>query len=313
MAPQTPTLAQLRALIAVAEAGGFGEAAAEGGVSQSSLSEAVAKLEALAGRPLLRRTPAGTAPTEAGQRVLEHARAAVQAAGDALLAAQEDSALSGTLRVASMRSTATHLLPPAIAAFRARHPGVRVEVLDLDAETYGGSADVVQSGRADMALIVAEEVPGLRLLPLPADEYLFVAPASRGAGPVQVSELLAPLILPPGQNACHLRVRRYLSTLGVPMGAVSEIEQDSVILSMVEYGLGITVMPRLALLPLPPGLVALPLPEPLVRPLSLAVLPHRAGLPMLRAFTEAVLRAARQGRLPPLERESRVGYSAGAN
>lgn len=313
MTDRLPTLAQLRALIAVAGAGGFGEAAAEGGVSQSTLSEAVAKLEALAGRPLLRRTPAGTVPTEAGRRVLEHARAAVQAAGDVLLAAQEEGALSGTLRVASMRSTATHLLPPAIAAFRVRHPGVRVEVLDLDTETYGGSVGVVQSGRADVALIVAEDVPGLRLLPLPADEYLFVAPASRGVGPVQVAELLTPLILPPGQNACHLRVRRYLAQLGVPLGTVTEIEQDSVILSMVEYGLGITVMPRLALLPLPPGLVALPLPEPLIRPLSLAVLPHRAGLPVIRAFTEAVLHNVRQVRLPPLEREPGPGYPAAVN
>ena len=301
MAPPTPTLSQLRALIAVAEAGGFGEAAAEAGVSQSTLSEAVAKLEAAAGRPLLRRTPAGTVPTEAGRRVLEHARTAVQAAGDALLAAQEDSELSGTLRVASMRSTATHLLPPAIAAFRARHPAVRVEVLDLDSETFGGSTGAVLSGRVDVALLVAEEAPGLRLLPLPADEYLFVAPASRGPHPVEVSELVAPLILPPGQNACHLRVRRYLAGLGLPPGNVTEIEQDSVILSMVEYGLGVTVMPRLALLPLPPGLIALPLPERLIRPLSLALLPHRAGLPLLRAFTEAALHTARQVRLPPLD------------
>lgn len=136
--PPAPSLAQLRALIAVADAGGFGEAAAEYGVSQSSLSEAVAKLEALAGRPLLRRTPGGTVPTEAGARVLTHARAAVQAAADALLAAQEENGgLSGTLRVASMRSAATHLLPPALAAFRARHPRVTVALLDSDAGGEG--------------------------------------------------------------------------------------------------------------------------------------------------------------------------------
>ncbi|GAA5504508.1 putative hydrogen peroxide-inducible genes activator [Deinococcus xinjiangensis] len=98
---QNPTLAQLRALIAVAEAGGFGEAAAELGVSQSSLSEAVGKLEDLLSRPLLRRTPSGTTPTPAGERVLGHARAAVQAAGDVLLAAQESDSLSGTLKIAS--------------------------------------------------------------------------------------------------------------------------------------------------------------------------------------------------------------------
>lgn len=289
-----PSLAQLRALIAVADAGGFGEAAAEHGVSQSTLSEAVARLEALAGRPLLRRTPAGTVPTEAGERTLLHARAAVQAAADALLAAQEEGTLSGLLRVASMRSAATHLLPPALAIFRARHPRVTVTVLDSDAG--GGGAPAVRAGRVDAGVILLDEGADLRLTPLPPDEYLFVAPASRGPQPVTFAELSAgPLILPPGRDSCHQRIRRYLGEHGVPLTGLTEVEQDSVTLSMVGHGLGVTVMPRLALLPLPPGLTALPLPQPLTRPLALAVLPQRAALPVLRAFTQAVLDSA--GRL----------------
>lgn len=148
-----PTLAQLRSLIAVADAGGFSEAAAELNVSQSSLSEAVGKLEELLGRPLLRRTPGGTTVTAAGARVLVHARSAVQAAGDVLLAAQEDQ-LSGTLKIASYRSTATHLLPPALAAFRTLHPGVRVQILDSESEACGGGDSAVRTGIADVAVLV---------------------------------------------------------------------------------------------------------------------------------------------------------------
>ncbi|EYB67338.1 LysR family transcriptional regulator [Deinococcus phoenicis] len=286
--PLAPSLAQLRALVAVADAGGFGEAAAEHGVSQSTLSEAVARLEALAGRPLLRRTSAGTVPTEAGLRALVHARSAVQAASDALLAAQEEGTLAGTLRVASFRSTATHLLPPALAAFRAKHPGVGVIL--LDAESCGGGAEAVRAGRVDAGLILADEAPDLRLTPLVLDEYLFAAPVTRGPQPVTLADLSAqPLILPPQRDSCHQRVRRYLTARGVPLTHITEVEQDSVTLSMVGHGLGVTIMPRLALLPLPPGLIALPLPDPLTRPLALAVLPHRAALPLLRAFTATVL------------------------
>ncbi|WP_051935433.1 LysR family transcriptional regulator [Deinococcus sp. YIM 77859] len=300
-----PSLAQLRALVAVVEAGGFGEAAAELGVSQSSLSEAVARLEALAGRPLLRRTPAGTVPTEAGARVLAHARRAVQAAADVLLAAQEEASLCGTLRVTSLRSTATHLLPPALASFRARHPGVTVTV--LDSEASGGGIQAVRAGRVDVGLIVSEAAADLRLLPLPPDEYLFVAPAARGESPVTWGELAAqPLILPPQRDPCYQRVRAYLAARGVPLTQVMEVEQDSVTLSMVGHGLGITVMPRLALLPLPPGLVALPLPEPLTRPLALAVLPHRAALPLLRAFNSTVLETVGKLGMPSGTAEARA-------
>ncbi|THF87777.1 LysR family transcriptional regulator [Deinococcus sp. KSM4-11] len=283
-----PTLPQLRALLAVADAGGFGEAAAELGVSQSSLSEAVGKLEDLVGRPLLRRSPAGTVVTPAGARVLAHARTAVQAAADVLLAAQDEGGLSGVLRVASFRSTATHLLPPVLAAFRREHPGVTVRLLDGEAD--GGGEAQVRDGQADIALVVGEDMPGLRLTPLLDDEYLFVAPEARGNQPVTFEEVAgSALLLPPGLNSCHVRVQSYLRPLGISPAAVTEIDQDSVILGMVRHGLGVTVMPRLALLPLPDGLVALPLPQSLTRPLAVATLPQRAHLPIIRQFTAALV------------------------
>ena len=291
----SPTLAQLRALIAVAEAGGFGEAAAELGVSQSSLSEAVSRLEDLTGRPLLRRSAAGTQPTPTGQRVLSHARAAVQAASDVLLAAQGEDQLSGVLRVATFRSTATHLLPPVLAHFRATRPGVQVRL--LDGEVGGGGEAQVRDGRADLALVVGEEgeLPDLRITPLLQDEYLFIAPAERGLHPVTFEELRqVNLLLPPSSNTCHRHVRDYLEPLGHFPGRTTEIEQDSVILGMVAHGLGAAVLPRLALEPAPAGLAVLPLPRPLSRPLGLAALPHRAQLPLLRAFTEALVASLRR-------------------
>lgn len=287
-APATPTLAQLRALIAVADAGGFSEAAAELSLSQSSLSEAVGKLEDLTGRPLLRRTAAGTLPTPAGLRVLTHARAAVQAASDVLLAAQDDGQLSGVLRVATFRSTATHLLPPVLAYFRQQHPQVQIKL--LDGENDGGGEVLVRTGQADVALVVGDELPGLRLTPLLLDEYLFVAPEARGTQPVTLDELgHSALLLPPGQNSCYQRVHGYLEPLGLLPERITEIDQDSVILGLVGHGLGVSVMPRLALEPLPAGLVVLPLPEPLSRPLALAALPQRTHLPLIRTFTAALV------------------------
>ena len=283
-----PTLAQLRALIAVVDAGGFGEAAAELNVSQSSLSEAVGKLEDLTGRPLLRRSARGTVATPAGLRAVAHARAAVQAAGDVLLAAQDDGALSGVLRVSSFRSAATHLLPPVLVAFRRQHPGVVVRLLDGD--RAGAGEQLVRSGQADLALIEGTSAADLRLTPLLRDEYLFIAPQSRGTQPVTVQELAdSTLLLSPRGDACFQRIETYLGRLGIDASSATTFDQDSVTLGMVRHGLGITLMPRLALLPVPDGLVTLPLPQPLTRPLAVAALPHRAGLPPIRAFTAALV------------------------
>lgn len=298
-APSAPSLAQLRAFLAVTAAGGFSEAAAELGVSQSSLSEHVTKLERLLHRALFRRTPSGTLLTEVGERVLASARAAVQAAGDVLLAAQEDTGLSGALRVASYRSTATHLLPPALARFRVAHPGAEVALLDSESESCGGGAQAVRRGVVDVA-IITDSAPDLRLTPLLEDEYVFVAPQSRGRHPARLAELLTqPFLLPPCRDTCHQRVRRYLEVQGISLSEVVEIGQDSVLLSMVEHGLGLTIMPRLALRPLSAGLLALPLPERLLRPLALATLPHRANLPIIRAFTAVLLASLDVGAAAP--------------
>ncbi|GGM01534.1 LysR family transcriptional regulator [Deinococcus aerophilus] len=285
-----PTLAQLRALIAVVDVGGFGEAAAALNVLQSSLSEAVGKLEDLAGRALLRRSARGTVPTPAGLRAVVHARTAVQASGDVLLSAQDDGELSGLLRVSSFRSAATHLLPPVLAAFRRRHPAVTVRLLDGDRNRGETGEQQVRNGQADLALVEGESAPGLRLTPLLQDEYLFIAPASRGSHPVLAEELGgATLLLSPRGNSCHQRIETYLRGLGIDDSGITEIDQDSVILGMVRHGLGVTLMPRLALLPVPDGVVTLPLPQPLTRRMAVAALPWRAQLPLIRAFTAALV------------------------
>ncbi|MCD0165897.1 LysR family transcriptional regulator substrate-binding protein, partial [Deinococcus sp. 12RED42] len=179
---------------------------------------------------------------------------------------------------------------------RAQHPGVTVRL--LDGETEGGGQNLVRRGQADAAIVIEENWGDLRLTPLVMDEYLFVSPARRGAHPVTPDDLRGPLLLAPGANACNLRVMGYLRRYDVQPQEVTEIGEDSVILGMVAHGLGVSVMPRLALEPLPDGLVALPLPERLMRPLALATLPHRANLPVIRAFTDALLAALHRPQAP---------------
>ncbi|WP_052488895.1 LysR family transcriptional regulator [Streptomyces sp. 150FB] len=118
-------LPQLRALVAVVDAGGFGAAAPGLGLSQSAVSHAVASLERALGAPLLvRAAPVRT--TALGERVLPQARVAL-AATDAICdtAARHDQAVGGTVRLASTPTVCQGLLPALLRYWFEHLPGVR--------------------------------------------------------------------------------------------------------------------------------------------------------------------------------------------
>ena len=126
-------LNDLSAFAAVAQAGGFRDAARLGRVSPSSLSGAVRRLEAKLGVRLLNRTTRSVAPTEAGARLLERLRPAlgeVEAAMDVVNAFRDRPV--GTLRL-NVPGAAAHLvLPSIVAPFLKAYPDIRLEVIVED-------------------------------------------------------------------------------------------------------------------------------------------------------------------------------------
>ncbi|SMB77918.1 LysR family transcriptional regulator [Deinococcus hopiensis] len=283
------TLAQLRMFVATAETGGFGAAAAELNMSQSTISEAVKGLERTLGTPVFRRTPSGIQLTDAGDVALSYARTALGAADDLERAVKDMAALqlTGTLSVATYRSLGIHLLAPILSFLRSAHPLLEVRVVDAELDGESGQR-FIREGQVDVGLIQLTESNDLLTWPLLDDEYWAVFPIQRGKRHMQWSELREqPLLLPPNSN-CYTALRAHLSAHLGQKYSTLEVADDDVIFSMVEHGLGLTVMPRLATLPLRSGLVALPLPNPLYRSIGVAVKPGRAGLPHIRAFLKAM-------------------------
>ena len=123
-------LNDLSAFVTVARAGGFRDAAKLGGVSASSLSEAVRRLEAKLGVRLLNRTTRSIAPTEAGARLLERLTPAlgeIEAAIDVVNAFRDRPA--GTLRLNVPATVARLVLPSIVAPFLKAYPDIRLEVI----------------------------------------------------------------------------------------------------------------------------------------------------------------------------------------
>lgn len=132
----------LAAFASVARAGGFRDAARVGGVTASSLSIAVRRLEAKLGMRLLNRTTRSVAPTEAGLRLLERITplfGEMEAALDVLNGFRDKP--SGTLRLNVPSSAARIVLPSVLAAFMKTYPDIRVEVVVED-----GFVDVLSIG-----------------------------------------------------------------------------------------------------------------------------------------------------------------------
>jgi DNA-binding transcriptional LysR family regulator len=128
-----PDLSDLQALLAVARARGFRQAALLRGVSASSLSDAVRRLEARLGVRLLNRTTRSVTPTEAGQRLIERLGPAFGEIAGALDAVNgfRDSP-TGTLRLNVPMIASREILPSIIPRFLAAHPGITLEVSASD-------------------------------------------------------------------------------------------------------------------------------------------------------------------------------------
>ncbi|MEW2163918.1 LysR family transcriptional regulator [Streptomyces sp. NPDC007084] len=166
----------LRVFLEVTRHGSFTVAARTLGWTQSAVSRQISALEAaLGGAPLFDRLPRGVRPTEAGLILVPHAESVVERLRGARreLAALRDAA-GGRLRVGAFATADAALVPRAIAAFRARHPAVR---LGREEGLTPALLDRLAAGRLDLAVVSTTGRAALDLCTLHhlLDESLYVA------------------------------------------------------------------------------------------------------------------------------------------
>jgi DNA-binding transcriptional LysR family regulator len=288
------TLSQLRTFVAVVENGTYSEAALTLGTAQSTLSHAINELERTLGQRLLERGRHGATPTVFGQTILEHAHDALNALEALEQVAQlEREGLRGTLRIASMRSAATHILPAVIGGFRVLHPKIRFELIEEEAHPNGVEA-LIREARADLGIMnLALLTSDLLTHELFVDEYMLLWPDDgRLKAPTWAEIAERPLI--EDRTSCWRVTSDHWRRHGQTLEPAFSAEQDSAIISMVAHGLGVSIMPSLAYHPLPRGVLAFPLPDRLERRIGVVATRSKAATPVVRAFVQAL----REYRLP---------------
>jgi len=284
-------LSQLRALLAVAEYGNFSEAALRLDLSQSAVSHAIASLEDELGILLFSRGRQGAAPTPVGEQVIEYARQILQLLEEMVAAAKSEKSLqSGSVRVACMRSAATHILPSAIAQFRRRNPGITIDIIEhfdhLDVEK------ALREGQADIGFTHNPAGAEFETWEILRDEYVaLLPPANFKITECTWEELFAyPLILPSTNNACFTTLRNHLLSVGIRIDnkVAYQVNEDSTVVSMVLQGLGAAIMPRLAAEPIPAAIQVCSLPVPLERVIAVAVLANTLLTPAVFSFLDVL-------------------------
>jgi DNA-binding transcriptional LysR family regulator len=282
----TLKLNQLEMLIAVADHGGFGAAAAELGCTQSRISHAIAQLEDGLGVRLLSRSRTGCVPTDAGHRVLIKARQVVRLAGSIADAAHDAGALTGRVRIACFRSVGTHLLPPALAALAIDYPGIRVD-LDDGCEERNDVTRAIMEGRADIGIAQLPVARELVAHPFVSDSYVLVAPSTL---PIRLPASWEQFQdLPYIQLDCTgaLAVLERCRAAGFKAELTRTAATDTSIAAMIRHGAGYSILPRLAVFPEPEGVRVAALPIEAKRKFALIVLPgaaHNMALQVVMRF-----------------------------
>lgn len=291
---------RLTVLREVARQGSFNQAAAALRLTPSAVSQQISALERSLGAAVVRRSTRGVELTEAG-RVLSEASDAITAE---LANAEAEIVRLATRRterltVATFTSGGQRLLPPALLRFTAEHPGVELTVLENEPED---SLPLVRSGGADLALGYHFDGPppvrpadsGLVWSPLLDDPMWIVLPAGH---PLAERESLALAELA-GERWVHGCLTivdlldHYAAMAGFEVRTACSGTDYVFAQSLVRAGVGIAMIPQVALTADLGGLATVPLAPPcpsrFIGTVTAGRRPRPLAAALLRALHETV-------------------------
>lgn len=300
-------LSQLKMLIAVADAGSFSAAAQQLDCTQSRISHAIGELERTLGARLLERGRDGSAPTDAGQRVLEKARQMMRLEASLLDAARKGRELAGHVRIACFRSVGTHLLPHALEALAHEYPGIRVDI-DDGCDERGDVTKAVLQGRADIGIAQLPVESKLVWRSYLHDRYVMVLPASlkldTSKGWPDTHKLPLLQLACSGAQAVLERCR----AAGFTAEPDRLLANETSIAAMVGRGMGYSILPELSVFPRPDDVQLLALPIPAQREFAIAGLAEAMRAPAVKAVVR-FLRDQRVVARMPAHRQGIVRWS----
>lgn len=274
------------AFVETVELGSFTKAAQKLNYAQSSVSKMIADLEKEWGVILLERSRAGICLTSSGEQILPYVRNIIndyRKLDD--FVNQMNGIETGMVRIGTFSSVAINWLPDIFAEFQKDYPGIEYELLLGD---YDEVERWIAEGRVDCGFLRKPSDTSLDVIELKSDEYKVVLPVGHPLArkkKIRIEQLNdQPFLLL--EHGGKTEVSDILEQSNVHPDIRFTTWEDFAIMSMVEKGLGIGILPDMILKRIPYQLEIRPLAKPYYRKICLAVKNKEQLTPATRKFME---------------------------
>lgn len=274
------------ALLKTVEYGSFTKAAAALSYSQSGISRMINDLEKEWQVTLLERSRSGVKLTSDGVTLLPHLQKVCAEYQKLQMQVDELHGLqSGLIRIDTFSSVATHWLPQIIKAFQQDYPNIDYELLLGD---YTEIERWILDGRVDCGFLRLPAHPELETIFLEQDQLLAILPQNHplaAAERISVADLCTEpfLLLEKGGKT---EVSEIFEQQGLAPQVQFTTWDDYAIMSMVESGLGLSILPQLILKRAPYRIVAKALAVPAYRNIGLALREQKTASLAVKKFIE---------------------------
>lgn len=300
-------LQQLGYFVAVARSRSFTRAAESCFVAQPALSQQIQKLEQELGLPVFERHRRGVGLTVAGAAFLAYAEQVLKLVDEGKQRVSDlQKVRHGTVTVVCLPTIATYWLPQIISQYRQTYPEVEVQIQ----ERVGCTLQDFVNAIADVGIVQLDEEPEARGSRDAACERLFVdeqvlvlprghrlAKVEPSANPITLREVSGEAFVLP-KAACGMGrvIARAFSEAGFQPRVRLETSQVEAVCEMVSAGLGVGLMPSMAMTRSYPGVTWRKVSKPTpTRTIALARSAIHALSPAAAAFAEIVRETARRG------------------
>ncbi|MGV0384769.1 hydrogen peroxide-inducible genes activator [Corynebacterium sp. 22_2729] len=244
-----PTVAQLRTFVTIAEHGHFGTAASHLGISQPSLSQALAALEAGLGVQLIERSTRKVIVTPVGRGLLPFAQATLESLETFVSHARgAHGGLVGSMAIGMIPTVAPYILPEVLHSVHDAAPELEPRIVEEKSPLL---IDALRQGKIDVAVLgMPGEGGGLNTVDLYTEEFVLVVPEGHplaGRKDLAVDELKDVDLLLLDDGHCLrdqiLELCRTVDMANDPRHSVTRAASLSTVIQLVSAGLGATLVP----------------------------------------------------------------------